>query len=111
MLDDYVPPTNRTKPTSTTLPHNVPKVQFASGSTPPSILPVSPITAHKEVYRRRSVSLDDPDDWTSYGRGSSGTNKETADRLAKRKAEREKNMVKKEKDKTVKLEEIPTFLF
>jgi hypothetical protein len=82
MLDDYVPravPTNGREPSSTHL------TSLVKSSTVP-------------ISKKEDVT----DSWNS------GLSKETAERISKRKAEREKERDGKRKD--LKLEDIPTFL-
>lgn len=92
MLDDYVPPANRTSSTDATKAQASPSPARSSAHT--SVR--SPALAKPPVYTKAS------DTW------SLGLSKETAERLAKRKAEREKE--RETKKKSVKLEDIPTFL-
>jgi hypothetical protein len=88
MLDDYVPPANRTPIAEESKASTTPVRDTAYVFKTPvrSLLPVKP-------------ALDVR---------ASGLSKETAERLAKRKAEREKE--RDGKKKSAKLEDIPTFL-
>jgi hypothetical protein len=99
MLDDYVPPTNRTpvaeeSKASTTPVRNGPSIS----TTPVRVkLPISTTPVRSSSHVKPAVDAH-----------ASGLSKETAERLAKRKAEREKE--RDGKKKSVKLEDIPTFL-
>ncbi|KAH5334881.1 hypothetical protein HBI42_036190 [Parastagonospora nodorum] len=92
MLDDYVPPANRTSSTDAT------KVQAAPSPARSSVH----TSVHSPSPTKPPVETKASDTW------SSGLSKETAERLAKRKAEREKE--RESEKKSVKLEDIPTFL-
>jgi hypothetical protein len=91
--DGYVAPT-------TPLPRQseTPTFQRSTSSALPSS-PVKPIVTKTE--RKAARSVDVSDDWGARSR-------ETTERLAKRKAEREATAKKKKK---VELDEIPTFVF
>jgi hypothetical protein len=91
MLDDYVPSTNRSTATPAT----------DACETVSTGLPSPTKPAATSMHRKVGLA----DDW---GSGSAGLSKETADRIAKRKAEREK--AREGNRKAVKLEDIPTFL-
>jgi hypothetical protein len=88
MLDDYVPPANRTSIPEETKISTTPLRGKAS-------MPTTPVHSTSPVKQALDAR-------------ASGLSKETAERLAKRKAEREKE--RDGKKKSMKLEDIPTFL-
>lgn len=88
MLDDYVPPANRTSFADESKASTTPARSKAH-------IPTTPVRSSSPVKPAAEVR-------------ASGLSKETAERLAKRKAEREKD--NDGKKKSVKLEDIPTFL-
>ncbi|KAF2131663.1 hypothetical protein P153DRAFT_365234 [Dothidotthia symphoricarpi CBS 119687] len=102
MLDDYVPRANHS--VTTKGQHEAQKSRPSLQSSSPA-QPSRPSSAQSGRKPSPVRPIDLFDDW------GSGKNKEVADRLAKRKAEREKDAKEKEKGKAVKLDDIPTFLF
>lgn len=88
MFDDYTPPTNTASPQPVA---HAPKLQPLAKSAPSSS---SPINVKTETMAS--------DEW------GSGPSKETASRIAKRKAEKEKERGMKKK--SAKMDDIPTFL-
>ncbi|KAH7095675.1 hypothetical protein FB567DRAFT_35680 [Paraphoma chrysanthemicola] len=110
MLDGYKPPIRTNpKPHSHSAAHSTSPVKLKPSSTPINTtlerstdVDVKPgVDVNKDVGKR----VEEADDWGT----STALRKATADRLAKRKAEREKE--RSEKRKTIKLEDIPTFLY
>ncbi|KAF2255846.1 hypothetical protein BU26DRAFT_9612 [Trematosphaeria pertusa] len=130
LWDDYTPPQRCTSPrkatpTNTSLPmpspakpFKPPATSYSSSSSPPKSLQTSTsrpsqpsqvsTTRLSQSIRRPGRSLDLFDDLDFPKRDP--LPKEHSERLAKRKAEREK-AEQKEKRKSVKLDDIPTFLF
>jgi hypothetical protein len=98
MLDDYVPPVNRgsSNDESKMPPSTIP----ARNRMATPLSPTTPVRVLLPVKAAEKKPIDE-------GWGS-GLSKETAERLAKRKAEREKG--RDGKKKSMKLEDIPTFL-
>jgi hypothetical protein len=97
MLDDYVPPTK--------VGSNQHNLQLQS-----SVQSSSPIKSAVAYTDEKSAQvLDLSDDWGPTKYGSPGVSKGTQERLAKRKAEREKDTERKRQ--AVGLDDIPTFLF
>ena len=109
MLDDYTPRKSQSIPKPSADPL-APRASYISKSSPLSSSPVKsplvPSVTPKSSKLGRSVDLSD--DW-----GGNGLGKETANRLAKKKADREQE--KKDQERTertsIKSDEIPTFLF
>jgi hypothetical protein len=101
MLDDYVPPADRTSSAEEGKASTTPVRNQAHSSTTPVrskvLIPTTPVRSSSPVKPALDVR-------------ASGLSKETAERLAKRKAEREKERDGKKKKKSVNLEDIPTFL-
>jgi hypothetical protein len=101
MLDDYVPRANR--------PVAVPAVKAQTSSSPdkpPGVQTNSASSTKPTPVLKNSSSPIEPRVKEEWG---SGLSKETAERIAKRKAEREKEKDGKKK-KNVGLDDIPTFL-
>jgi hypothetical protein len=110
MLDDWVP--NKSQRSLKASPEQPAK---------PAVTPCSPIagrlsrsfdtadTAKPRVHAR-SASSSVGAEVLQQGPDGNGRSKDVADRLAKRKADREKNEIKK-KRKTLNADDIPTFLF
>lgn len=112
MLDEYTPPTFDTRtPPAVTANERRPSTSSKPRSRPTSSNHSSPQTLQsldaKTVKPRGPV--DSLDHWGAL-KESSGLGKETADRIAKRKAERAKEGDGKKKRAT-DLDDIPTFLF
>jgi hypothetical protein len=97
MLDDYVPPTK-------VLPN---QHDLQSQSSAQRSSPSKPAVAYTD--NKPAQSLDLNDDWGLKKYGSPGVSKGMQERLAKRKAEREKDTERKRK--AVGLDDIPTFLY
>ena len=107
MLDEYTPPTNPSKKTQAAAQDPKPRSQSMSSSTHSSPQ-TSQTTTPKQTQARRSVDIGD--DWGPTP-SSSTVSKEVADRIAKRKAEREKGNADQGKKRASQLDDIPTFLF
>ncbi|KAF1831879.1 hypothetical protein BDW02DRAFT_571620 [Decorospora gaudefroyi] len=119
MLDDWVP--KKLKPLPTASPAQQSNSRLSRSTTPVKAPSASRTPSTSKVphsfdfddlgsgkIRRSTGSFDDLE--LSKSHESSSISKETADRLAKRKIEREKQE-KEKKRKTAKLDDIPTFLF
>lgn len=107
MLDDYVPPTKRTQASGTTS-HTSTTSRVTTSPAKSVSIPRSP-SGPTNTNKARSVSTKgDDDDWGRSRRESSTMGKETTDRIAKRRAEREKE---KQDKNDIKIDDIPTFLF
>jgi hypothetical protein len=112
MLDDWDP--KKSKASSQSLLEQPAKTQNTSRS--PSLSghsqPPAPLNDRGDAKVRRStISFDEDVPIRNHSSNDSGgVSKETTDRLAKRKAQREKDE-KERKRKAAKLDDIPTFLF
>ncbi|KAG9186538.1 hypothetical protein G6011_09646 [Alternaria panax] len=112
MLDDWVP--NKSKALSQSSQEQPAKTSHTSRA-PTTVShsqpPASTVGRGDAKFRRSIVSFDEdvPTRDQSSDKGS-GVSKKIMDRLAKRKAEREKDE-KERKRKVAKLDDIPTFLF
>ncbi|KAJ4315887.1 hypothetical protein N0V94_005715 [Neodidymelliopsis sp. IMI 364377] len=111
MLDEYTPPK---LDQSAPQPNNIHRTQASTSSklhSQPisSPLPVSSSSQTARALKSRK-SLDLLDDWGTE-KTTSGASTDVADRLAKRKAEREKGGDGSGKRRAANLDDIPTFLF
>lgn len=102
MLDEYVP---RASHPATTPIQRQPKKPHPSPQPPSPAQPSHTSITQSDRKTHPGQSEDLLDDW------GSGKGKEIAARIAKRKAERDKNARGKEQRVTIALDDIPTFLF
>jgi hypothetical protein len=107
MLDEYTPPKlDQSPPQTNTICGTSSKPRSQSIS---SRLPLSSSSQITHTVKPRK-SLDLLDDW-GIEKNTSGASTDVADRLAKRKAEREKGGDGSGKRRAANLDDIPTFLF